>query len=326
MQGRSITCLITFCALFISATFAQSEPPSAPTPQTSSAPAQTESPTFPPVDQANFTAAAPTKADVDAFLHATWGYDTNRAWEVYGIQKTAAPGVAKVQVLVAEKPNPQTGNFSFFITADGKHLIAQDQLLDFGPHPYEDFFRKLQQRADGPSLGSKDKKFELVEFADFECPHCKQAEPVVQELVRDFPQAHFVFENFPLVNIHPQAFRAAAFGHCVFQQGGSDAFFKYSDSIFAGQEALTGQGADQALRNSVTASGLDPDKIAACSDSTEAKDAVHASMQLGMDLNVDQTPWLFIDGRGLPLLEVPYEQLKKIVMWQFEQDQTGAAR
>ena len=77
---------------------------------------------------------------------------------------------------------------------------------------------------------------------------------------------------------------------------------------------------DQALRNSVTAAGLDPDKVAACSDSTEAKNAVHASMQLGTDLNVDQTPWLFIDGRGLPMLEIPYEQLKKIVQWQFDQD------
>jgi protein-disulfide isomerase len=320
MQSRFLTCFLASLALLTGMALAQSQPPSAPTPQAPNAATPAQEPKFPPVNQANFTASSPSKADVDAFLHATWGYDENRVWEVYGVQKTAAPGISKVIVLVAEKPNPQTATFSFFVTPDGKHLIAQEQLLDFGPHPYDEILHKLEQRAEGPSLGSKSKQFLLVEFADFECPHCKQAVPVVQRLVKDFPQAHYVFENFPLVNIHPQAFRAATYGQCVFQQGGSDAFFKYSDSIFAGQEALSGQGADQALRNSVTAAGMDPDKVAACSDSTEAKNAVHASMQLGTDLNVDQTPWLFIDGRGLPMLEIPYEQLKKIVQWQFDQD------
>ena len=122
------------------------------------------------------------------------------------------------------------------------------------------------------------------------------------------------------MSIHPEAFKAAAFGACVFQQGGADAFFKYADSIFAGQAALAGQGADQALRNSATAAGVDPDKMATCSDSAEAGKAVHSSMQLGADLNVDQTPWLFVDGRGLPMLEVPYDQLKKIIAWQFSLD------
>ncbi len=95
---------------------------------------------------------------------------------------------------------------------------------------------------------------------------------MVQNLLRDFPQAHYVFESFPLVNVHPKAFKAAAYGVCVNQQGGSDAFFKYADSIFAGQDALNGQGADQALRNSVTAAGLDPDKIATCSATDAGKE------------------------------------------------------
>lgn len=326
MQSCSFTCIIASFVLSISMAVAQTQPPAAPTPQMPGAPQAQQEPKFPPVEPSNFTATSPTKADVDAFLHATWGYDSNRVWEVFGIQKTAAPGIAKVEVLVAEKPNPQIANFSFFVTPDGKHLIAQEQLLDFGPHPYDLLFHTLEQRANGPSLGAKDKQFLLVEFADFQCPHCKEAEPVVQNLLKDFPQAHYVFESFPLVNIHPKAFEAAAYGQCVFQQGGSDAFFKYADSIFAGQDALSGQGADQALRNSVTAAGLDPDKVAACSSTEAAKNAVHESMQLGLDLNVNETPWLFVDGRGLPMLAVPYEQLKKIIAWQFEQDHAGAAK
>jgi protein-disulfide isomerase len=331
MQRRFIACMMAGIIVSATGVLAQSEPPSAPAPQSlpsapgaaAQTPQETE-PKFPPIDQANFTAGSPTKDEVDAFLKTSWGYDSNRVWEVVAIQKTAAPGVSKVSALVAEKPNPQMADFTFLVTPDGHHLISSDQsgsiILDFAANPYANNFRVLQQRANGPSQGASAKQFELVEFADFQCPHCKEAQPVIEKLLKDFPQAHYVFESFPLVNIHPQAFKAAVFGECVSQLGGSDPFFKYADSVFAGQESLAGQGAEQALRNAVTAAGLDPDKVASCADSEPAKNAVHASMQLAYDLNVDQTPWLFIDGRGLPLLEVPYEQLKKIIEWQFSLD------
>ncbi|HVT98101.1 MAG TPA: hypothetical protein VHE33_11395, partial [Acidobacteriaceae bacterium] len=147
--------------------FAQATPPSAPTPQQApTAPAATPGePQFPPVSEANFNATSPTKADVEAFLKASWGYDENRVWEVYGIEKTTAPGVSKVTILVAEKQTPQQiANLTFFVTPDGKHLIAQESVLDFGAKPYENNYRLLQQRAEGPSRGATAKQFELVEF------------------------------------------------------------------------------------------------------------------------------------------------------------------
>jgi protein-disulfide isomerase len=304
--------------------FAQAEPPSAPTPQhgpATAGPGAPGEPQFPPVNEANFDAASPTKADVEGFLKASWGYDENRVWEVYSILKTIAPGVSKVTVLVAEKQTPQQiANLTFFVTPDGKHLIAQDAVLDFGPKPYENNYRTLQQRADGPARGADGKQFELVEFGDFQCPHCKEAQSVADKLTHDFPQARFVFENYPLVSIHPEAYKAATWGACVAEQQGSAAFFKYADSVFDAQEALAGQGADQALRNAANAAGADPDKIATCADSPAGKNAVNASIALGHDLNVNETPTLFIDGRAVPMMGVPYEQLKKIVEYQFGLD------
>jgi protein-disulfide isomerase len=312
-------------SLAATAVSAQTQPPAAPVPQqTPSAPAPSTAPEevrFPPVDASNFTAAAPTKEEVEAFLKTSWGYDPNRVWEVFSIQKTIAPGVSKVIVLVAEKQNArQIANLTFFTTPDDKHLISQDSVLDFGPRPYENNYHMLQQRANGPSRGAPGKQFELVEFADFECPHCKEAQPVVDKLLQDFPQAHYVFETFPLVGIHPQAYKAAAFGECVAQESGNDAFFKYANAIFAAQNELAGQGANQALRNAVTAAGADPDKTAACADSAAGKNAVDAALHLGHDLNVDETPTLFIDGRAVPMLAVPYQQLKLIIEYQFSLD------
>ena len=305
--------------------FAQSEPPAAPAPQ--QAPAAPAEPQLPPVNEANFDAAQPTKADVEGFLKTSWGYDPNRVWEVYAIQKTDAPGVSKVTVYITEKQSGQAGgSMSFFVTPDGKHLITSGRdgegaVLDFGPHPFEKNYRILQQRADGPSRGAAAKQFELVEFADFQCPHCKDAQAIAEKLVQDFPQAHFVFENFPLVNIHPAAYKAAAWGACVAQQGNSEAFFKYASTVFSAQNDLAGQGAEQALRNAATAAGADPDKIAACADSPAGKNAVDASLHLGQQLKVDETPMLFVDGRALPMMAVAYDQLKAIVEYQFSLDQ-----
>jgi protein-disulfide isomerase len=321
MQLRSVSCALLALAFASTLCFAQSEPPAAPMPQSSAAPAASTEPQFPPANEANFDAPSPSKADVQSFLKTSWGYDANRVWDVYAIQKTSAPGLSKVTVLVAEKQTPQQiATLVFFVTPDGKHLIAQDAVLDFGANPYTNNHRILQQRADGPSRGAAAKQFELVEFADFQCPHCKEAQSVAERLVQDFPQAHFVFENFPLVNIHPEAYTAAAWGACVMQQGGSEPFFKYASSVFAAQSDLAGQGAEQALRNAATAAGADPDKIASCASSAAGKGAVDASLRLGQELNVDQTPMLFIDGRAVPMLAISYDQLKTIVEYQFAMD------
>jgi protein-disulfide isomerase len=311
--------------VLVPAGFAQSEAPAAPNPQQGmpGAPAEAK---FPPVNEANFTAASPSKAEVEGFLKATWGYDSNRNWEVFSIEKTIAPGVSKVTVLLAEKGSPQIASLNFFVTPDGKHLITQDSVLDFGAHPFENNYRVLQQRANGPWKGAAGKQFELVEFADFECPHCKEAQAIAERLVQDFPQARYVFENFPLINVHPKAFEAAAYSDCVAQEGGNEAFFKFVSAIFDAQAELAGKDPEQALRNAVTAAGQDPDKTAACAASPTTKAAVDASERLAQDLNVNETPTLFIDGRAIPMMAVPYEQLKKVIEYQFSLDKGAAAQ
>jgi protein-disulfide isomerase len=298
--------------------------------QQGSSSASTESPIkFPPANPANFTATSPTRATVEAFLKQSWGYDPNRVWQVWAILKTPAPGISKVIVQVAQKNDPQhqMASADFLVTPDGKHLIASNlSMLPFGAHPYAEARQMLEQRTNGPSRGAADKKFELVEFADFECPHCKEAQPTIQRLLTDFPQAHFVFENFPLTSIHTEAFKAAAYSVCVAQQAGNAAFFKYVDAVFANQQQLTPDSSDAALGDAATKIGLSADKIGACSYTQAAKEAVNASMQLGKDLNVDETPTLFINGRQIPVGEVAegqlsYDALKQIVEYQFKQDE-----
>jgi protein-disulfide isomerase len=299
----------------------QSPAPQAPTPQAPTAPAQA-APTFPPVDPANFTATSPTKETVQDFLHAFWGYDSSREWQVQAILPTPATGVSHVLVLVKAAnagPKDQIAQLSFFTMPDGKYLIA-DQLLPFGSKPFATYREVLQEGATGPSQGGSSKALELVEFSDFQCPHCKDAQPIVAKLLADYPSAHFVYQDFPLSQIHPEAMKASTHGYCVAKAGGNEAFFKFADALFTAQVGLTPEMADGTLKEAETKAGQDPVKIAACAVTPAAKSAVEASRALGEKVGVNQTPTIFVNGRGLPLTGIPYEMLQKIIEFQAQLD------
>jgi protein-disulfide isomerase len=305
--------------------------PSAPTPQQTtpdvelpaSAPAAPTpaAPVFPKPDPANFTAPAPTKEVVDAFLASNWGYDENRMWQVQAILKTPVDGLSKVIVLIGDKSGKEKPSvLSFFALPDGKHIITGDSIIDFGTNPFIPIREQVAQRADGPYRGAASKDLELVEFADFQCPHCKEAQANMDKLATDFPKARIVFQNFPIVQIHPQSVTAAAYGICVSKQAGSTAFFQFAAAVFDGQDGLaTPDGATLTLNAAVTKAGLDPVKIAACAASPETKAAVDASVKLGADIGISQVPMLVINGREVPA-NAPYETLKKIVDYQVKVD------
>jgi protein-disulfide isomerase len=282
---------------------------------------------FPAVNQKFFTADSPTVATVDSYLHALLGYNPNRIWRVMGIQKTAAPGVTKVTALVSEKvAGAKVQEAIFYVMPDGKHIIvdAQSGVMPFGADPYAANRALLQQRADGPYHGSAAKDLMLVEFADLECPHCKDAQATMKRLTEDFPKARIVYQNFPLVDVHPYAFKAAAYGVCVAKKS-NDAFFTYAQAVYDTQSQLTAETADKTLDDAAAKAGADPKEIATCAASSEAKAAVDASLRLGAEVGVDQTPMLAINGRLIPLGTVPYETLKELIVFQASLDGASSA-
>ena len=289
--------------------------------QTPSAPAPAAAPVFPKPDPANFNAASPTRAVVDAFVQASWGFDDSRIWEVWSIKKTPAEGVSRVSILVGDKSGKQKPAIvEFYVMPDGKHIIAQNDILPFGEHPYADYRALAQKRADGPYRGSAMKDLEIIEFADFQCPHCKEAQANMDKLAVDFPKARIVFQTFPLESIHPQAARSAAYGVCVTKQGGSNAFFTFASAVFEGQEGLaTEDGATLTLNSAVTKAGLDPAKIAECAATPATVAAVDALVKLAEDLNINATPTLLINGRQV-LATAPYDTLKQIILYQAKMD------
>ena len=282
---------------------------------------------FPPVNPKYFTADSPSVDTVNAFLKSLWGYDANRIWRVEAIQKTIAPGMSKVVVFVTDKtPGAKVQPTAFIVTPDGKHAIAGDAVIPFGATPFADLRKMLQDRADGATRGATGKELMLVEFADLQCPHCKEAQGTIDQLSKDFPNAHIVFQSFPLVDSHPYAFKAAAYGYCV-QKQKNDAFFVYSAAVFDAQGALTPETGDETLKNAVTKAALDPAAVGACAATPATTAQVNASIKLAQDAGVEQTPMLAVNGHLLPLSGVPYETLKKVIAYQAALDgvTTGAA-
>jgi protein-disulfide isomerase len=273
-----------------------------------------------PLPQANpkmFTATSPTLDTVNAFLRQVWGYDPNRLWRVMAIMPTPAPGVTKVVAFVTDKsPDAKIQQATFYVTPDGKHAIGDGAtFVNFGATPFAAARDLLKEKADGAYRGAASKDFELVEFADLQCPVCKQAQDTVDQIVKDFPNAHVVFQLLPLVDIHTSAFKAAAYGVCAEKQG-SDAFFKFASGVFDTQEGLTPATDDAVLKAAAKRAGLDGDAIAACANTQATKDVVNADMKLAEDVGVAQTPTLSVNGRMLPLVGIDYNVLKRIIQFQ----------
>jgi protein-disulfide isomerase len=313
----SAAVLATTSLLMIQAS-AQTQIPAAPAP---AAPAPVAGPVFPKSDPQLFTASQPTKEAVNAFLQASWGFEPSRIWQVQAILKTSVDGVSKVVVFVGDKAGgDKLSALQFYALPDGKHIIAGEQIVPFGDHPFAEYRTEVQERADGPSRGSASKDVELVEFADFQCPHCKEAQANMDKLAVDFPKARIVFENDPLLAIHPQSVTAASYGVCVANLGGSTAFFQFAAAVFDGQDGLaTADGATLTLNSAVTKAGLDLAKVAACVVTPQTKTSVEASVKLAGDLGITQVPMLVINGRQVPA-NTPYETLKKIVEYQLKLD------
>lgn len=312
------------CALASATMAAQIVPASnTPVPENSTvaapqAPAAETNP-FPPVNPKNFTVETPSVDEVNSFLTALWGYDVNRQWQVAGIVKTPAPGVAKVVILVADKRAPgKASTLVFFTTPDGKHAIAES-VMDFGAKPFAENRKALQERANGPAKGAKSNELLIVEFADLNCDKCRDAQEKMDNLEQDFPQARVVYMDAPAPN-HPYAQRAALDGVCVRKTKGDAAFFAYARAVYAKQAGLTPTSADESLKAAITAAGADPAAVATCAALPETKATVDANVKLAQDLYATQVPMLAVNGHFLAIDSVPYETLKEMIAFQAGQD------
>jgi protein-disulfide isomerase len=139
-------------------------------------------------------------------------------------------------------------------------------------------------------LGRETAPVTLVEFGDYECPHCAAAHPIVKEVLRRAgPDVRFAFRNFPLTEMHPHAFLAAEAAEAAAAQ---DQFWPMHDQLFENQQALEPEdlvGYAKALR-------LDVERFAADLSRDAFAQKVKSDFSSGVRSGVNGTPTFFIDG------------------------------
>lgn len=250
----------------------------------------------------------PTEEVVNAFMQETFGYDPQLTWKIVSIKPSPAEGLAEVTVQISG-PQGQGGQ-KFYVTEDGGHAVV-GEILPFGPKPFEKARLELQKRANGPSRGRADAPVQIVEFSDLQCPHCKEANPTIEKLLNEDSDIHFIYQNFPLPS-HNWAQKAAQYADCV-GQASNQAFWKFLDAVFAAQEQITAENADQKLAELADQSGVKGSDIATCAAKPETQSRVEASVNLGQSLDVNSTPTLFVNGRPVGVTGNNYDVLKQLV-------------
>ena len=172
--------------------------------------------------------------------------------------------INKVDVNAIQKPNSQNGNI-------GDHVIG--------------------------NVGSK---VILIEYGDFQCPPCANAYPVVKsitELYKD--QMQFVFRNFPITEVHPNAKAAAGTAEAA---GLQDKYWQMHDKIYETQTdwselSITDRG--KFFENLAKEIGLDINKFNTDLSSKSVSEKINYDTALGKKAGVDATPTFYLNGKKL---------------------------
>lgn len=198
---------------------------------------------------------------------------------------------------------------------------------DYARTFYEDtdLQRYLQQRQasaaipirpDDPVRGNPSAPHTAVVFSDFQCPACRgfaeffdsQVLPAMGDRLR------IVYKHFPLEpecnalvqqTVHAQACEAADVAEAARSLGGSEAFWKMHDRLFANQDAL-GQSPWTRLAQEA---GLDPARVSELAASRAFRNRIREDAELGAGLRVQSTPTVFLDGRKM-------EEWQRVDVWQ----------
>lgn len=227
------------------------------------------------------------------------------------LEPTEIDGLDQGTLVINGQPRP------FLVTHDDKkfYLLASEP-LDVSRDTAEIEAEQARQAAereetlagiaDGePVRGNPDAPVTIVEYSDFQCPFCARGYQTMEQVLEKYPQdVKFVFQHFPLTQIHPWAKPAAIATECAANQS-PEAFWALHDAYFQNQGELNAGNVVEKSKEYLGDSGIDLAQWETCAgdQSSEAYKAaqaeVEAELATGQELGVSGTPGFFVNGEFL---------------------------
>jgi protein-disulfide isomerase len=226
--------------------------------------------------------------DPDAFTSCLESEDTNQAIQE-NIDEALALGANSTPFFYVDGlPIPGAQPYELFQYAIGE---AKAGTLAEAYVPSE------PDLEDAYAIGDPDAPVTIVEFTDYQCPYCSRyfedSFNQIKEKYVDTGMVYYVFKDFPLQNIHPQAIAAAEAARCAGEQG---AYLAMHDELFASQALWSGsEDAVTQFKQFAADLNLDADSFATCLDSGRMEALVLADLEEGTNAGVNGTPSFFIN-------------------------------
>jgi protein-disulfide isomerase len=238
------------------------------------------------------TKSGPLETRVEQYLRNLYAWGP--AFDVAVGPSKPSPIAELLEVPVKVSMGGQSDTAVVYVSKTGTFLL-RGELTDMSVDPFAEISSKLHVGT-SPSIGPEDAKITLIEFADFECPSCRQLDLVLRELLPHHPEIRLVFKHFPLTDIHPWGMTAAIASQCAFQQG-SSAFWKFHDAIFDAQDVISPSNVWDKMLDLATQQGLNAETYRACMINPETASQVKETVDEGHALTITATPTTFVNNR-----------------------------
>ncbi len=175
---------------------------------------------------------------------------------------------------------------------------------------------RVEIAADGPSRGAEQAPVTIVEFSDFQCPFCRRAIPVIEEVLERYPnEVRLVYRHFPLESIHSRARMAAEASVCAQDQ---EKFWEYHDVLFENMQALE----DDDLKRYAGEVGLDVAAFEKCLTERKFSGKVQDDLSAGRKAGVTGTPAFVINGIVLTGAK-PVDDFVSVIEAELERQRVG---
>ena len=248
----------------------------------------TQSPSTPAAKQ------APLEDKIEKYLRNMYAWGPQYEIKLGPTKPSPIPDLLEVPVTVGL--NGQSDTAIVYVSKDGK-FIFRGELTDMSVDPLAETRSKLHPGT-SPSLGPTDAKITLVEFADFECPSCRQFDHILRELLPQHPEIRLIYKDFPLTTIHPWAMTASIAGRCAFHQSPAS-FWKIHDIIFDAQDVITPSNVWEKMTDFANQLGLNAETFRACMANPDTVREIDQTTAEGHELSITGTPTIFVNGRRI---------------------------